>query len=99
MLIPRIRGYEFKLFAPWLYIRPTYFMIITPFGTQVISYPPIYFIPAFLIILLICICCIYFFVCRPHGGCCCCCRKYLCPCLCRCNKNNETKVKTNINYC
>ena len=88
MIFPRLRVAR-HLFWPWLYIRPTYFMIVTPFGTQVISYPPIYFLPAFGIALIIALWCIYYYICRPNGGICCCCRKILYPLLCQCSRRND----------
>lgn len=83
MFFPKLQ-YGFRWSLPWLYARPNYFMVVTPFGTQHIGYPPIYVLPAFGILFLVTIACIYFFVCRPCGGLCCCCRKCLSCCARRC---------------
>eukprot|EP00945_MAST-04E_sp_MAST-4E-sp1_P005791 g5791.t1 len=40
-------------FFPQLYIRPNYFFIITPFGTQQVPFKPIIVIPTFVVCLLL----------------------------------------------
>ena len=83
MFFPKI-PYGFRWSLPWLYARPNYFMVVTPFGTQHIDYPPIFVLPAFGILLVVTVAFIYFWVCRPHGGLCCCCRKCFSYCARRC---------------
>jgi hypothetical protein len=92
MFVPTFAINKFRWFIPWLYIRPTYFMIITPFGTQVISYPPIYVIPASVFLLTMFIGLVYIYICQPNGGCCCFWGKCLSKCLFERN-NNDTVMK------
>ena len=94
MFFPKLQN-GFRWSLPWLYARPNYFMIITPFGTQHIDYPPIYVLPVFAILLIVTVAFFYFLVCRPHGGLCCCCRKCLSYCARRCycwDLNGRIKV-------
>ena len=51
-------------FWPSLYIRPKYFFVITPFGTQHIGYPPIFFIPAFVVTFVALMVTTGYFCCR-----------------------------------
>ena len=94
MFFPKLQN-GFRWSLPWLYARPNYFMIITPFGTQHIDYPPIYVLPVFAILLIVTVAFFYFWVCRPRGGLCCCCRKCLSYCARRCycwDLNGRIKV-------
>lgn len=51
-------------FWPSMYIRPNYFFVITPFGTQHIDYPPIIFIPACIVTCVLLLCTTCWFCCR-----------------------------------